>query len=156
MTYLSQRFLIVIGNHNQNEAELQVKIQHYQTIIQRSRVLKSDRTEYFLLYVTPHLPSYALQSPELLQFVIRETEKSKEILINLGKQLAIKPEHQFLAEGMVNLQAWFLAKQLKVDKVFGYSKTFIKFINMCTSIQYSWSQMPSLRKKLLKRLTNGA
>ena len=146
MAYLSQRFLIVFNNH-QDDVDTQVKILHYQAMIQHSRALKTNKIEYFLLYVASHIPSYALQSPTMLQFTIKETNRNKIVLANLGRKLAIKPENQFLAEGSIDLQAWQLAQQLKVDKVFGYSKIFNKFLNICRTAKFTWSHMFLLKKK---------
>lgn len=151
MSYQTSRFLIVLSVNQADELDFETKIQRYKEMIRRSRALHSVRTEYFVLFVMPYVPTYALQTPEILQYSIMEIEKAEKILQYIGAELGISADKQFLAGGNMNLQAWLYAKKLEIDKVFGYSEKFIKLLKFLGSVRHSWKQMLTEKKRVIKR-----
>ncbi len=91
--------------------------------------------EYYLLCVCPRVPSYALQTPEMIDYANDTVEQGDVVLKNIGRMLDIPANRRFLAAGQADLQAYHIAKILKIDKVIGYSKPFLQILKMARSVR---------------------
>jgi len=123
------RILLVISNQLETDEKIYAKITEFRKFMNKFETLHSVKPKYFLLYVGPHVPSYALQTPDMVQYATAEFERGKQILHNSGHILNIAKKKQFAMMGNSNLQALRVAKLLKVDKVLGYSKMFVRLLS---------------------------
>lgn len=131
MSNKTARILLVISNQLETNKEIYAKVADFRKLMDKFETLNSIKPEYFLLYVGPHVPSYALQTPEMIQYATTECNRGKQILHNVGHILNIPVERQQAVVGCANLQAHRIAKLLKADKVLGYSKSFIRLQSFC-------------------------
>lgn len=142
----STKILLVVDNQRKNE-----KAALYKKIISELRENNVNPPKFYLLYVMPHVPSYALQSAELIRTIHHEKMRGKRECDALGKELAIPTCQQFFTEGSLDLKALQIGKQLKADKIFGHSKRFLKLNNI---VKFFCQQLKEVVKRSFAVLKN--
>lgn len=140
-SYRSHRLLMVFRQSIDDWETIQSKICLYQQEIAYHRATDIMAPEPFVLLVYPPMPSYALQTPDLLRIAEERRHEIQELLQEIGTLLDIDEAHQLLAEGYGNPQAWYAAKFLNIDTVLGYSKRFAGFIARLDTIQTRWPRL---------------
>lgn len=144
------KILFIINNNLTTTEEVQEKITFFQQTMKKYAAMKNVKPEYYLLYSGFHVPSYALQTPEMIHYALSEQKKSEEILENFGRVLAIPEDNRFLAEGNPDLHASRIAHALDIDKVIGYSKWFIKLQSFVKSFELLFGNPRKIKKFLVK------
>jgi hypothetical protein len=76
----------------------------------------------------------------MVHIINEEDNRGREALSNLGRILDVPSVNQHLVSGNPDIEAYRLAKELGVQKVFGYSKLFLSIQKII-----SW-----IRSKLFK------
>lgn len=127
MSTQAVRYLIVIDTPLRDKRELSRRIRDCQAMIDRVRHIRSIQPEWHLLYAAPHIPSFALFSPEMVQFAQDEWKERIAVIQQIGKQLDIPVSQQHLESGHPDLQAKRIAKAINATHVVGYSQAFQKY-----------------------------
>lgn len=140
-----QRTLLVFAPHLDEDDRLHTDIENYQNIIRHSAAFKTVTPDYFILIVIPHISAYVQRTPEIEAYVNRYTEESLKQLKRIGNALNIPLERQCLAEGNHNFEAWRIAKLLRIDTVYGYSKAFAFLLT-------GWETLQSKLKRTKKHI----
>jgi len=134
MSTQTVRYLIVIRTSSHEERELDNSIRHCQEMIERVKHIKSIQPEWHLLYVAPHVPAFALFSPEMVHFAQNEWKKGITAIQAIGEQLNIPESQQHLESGHPDLQAIRVAHAIDATYVIGYSQAFQKYVQFRNKI----------------------
>jgi len=150
MSHKKPKLLFVFSHYEDDELAVYSQLTKFQRTLKRQQSLKREHPECYILYVCPQVPSYAMQTPQMINLAIKERAQGLQLLRQLGKALHIRPEQQLLSQGNSDMQAWRFARELKIDKVLGYSKTFIAAQKCWKVLHHAWGQIPYTMHRLVK------
>ncbi len=128
----NEKYLLVFSLTNNHLIDTRIK--RYAQLVKHINAHKKIMPEWHVLIVVPKIPNAALQLPQVAIQAHQQTRLATKQLSQIGSSLNIPNEYLHLRNGFSDLQAWSLARENNINKVYGYSR----IVTRCMRLIKRW------------------